>query len=135
MVIPRRHTHYSFRYKENIKFILLCVLCNGDCFAYELVKLIGEYSENTIPINERNIFHYLHQLEDDGYISSEKKKVGKRLERVCYHAEPAGIELFETTLAEHYQFYNPMNLLLSHSKYFKPELLSVESTGKNEVTP
>ncbi len=36
------------------------------------------------------MYPVLYKFEDLGYISSEKKLVGKRMTRIYYHLEPSG---------------------------------------------
>lgn len=88
------------RNKEDAKSILmnlvvLKMISTGDCYAYELSDMIQEATEGIINIANGTVYPVLYRMEEDGYISSYKIKVGKRLERVYYHLEPKGKEELE----------------------------------------
>lgn len=101
------------RGKNNIEMILLSILCDDDYYGYQLTQLVKEYSRQMISIPEGSLYPALYRLEENGYISSQKKMVGKRLERIYYHIEPAGREYLATLIAD----YNHLNEAIQNILY------------------
>lgn len=71
---------------------LLKILSEGDSYAYEIIELIKMLTNNAISPIPSTIYPALYRLEEEGLISSYKKKMGKRMERVYYHIEEPGKE-------------------------------------------
>ena len=75
---------------------LLKILSEGDAYAYEIIELIKQLTNNTITPIPGTIYPALYRLEEEGFISSYKIKVGKRMERVYYHIKDTGREELES---------------------------------------
>ena len=101
--------------KNNIEMILLSILSNDDYYGYQLSQLVSEYSNNLITIPEGSLYPALYRLLDNGYISDEKRLIGKRLIRIYYHIEPSGKEYFETLLSD----YNRLNKGIQNILYYE----------------
>lgn len=101
------------RGKKNIEMILLSILCDGDYYGYQLSQIVNEYSMKMISIPEGSLYPALYRLQESGYISVEKRKAGKRLERIYYHIEPAGKDYLETLI----QDYNYLNKAIHNILY------------------
>lgn len=93
------------RGKKNIEMILLSILCEGDYYGYQLSQIVNEYSMKMIFIPEGSLYPALYRLQENGFISVEKRKAGKRQERIYYHIEPSGKEYLKT-LIEDYNYLN-----------------------------
>ncbi|MBQ3543580.1 MAG: PadR family transcriptional regulator [Lachnospiraceae bacterium] len=102
------------RGKNNIEMILLNILCDDDYYGYQLSQLVSEYSKNMISIPEGSLYPALYRLQENGFISAEKKLVGKRLERIYYHIEPAGKEYLETLITDYNHLNQAIHNILSH---------------------
>lgn len=72
--------------------LILDVLGSGDKYGYELTQMINDLSEGILNIKEGSLYPSLYKLEEKGYISEEKRLVGKRRTRVYYHIEDTGRE-------------------------------------------
>lgn len=82
-------------YQNNFKkgatsLIILTFLQEGDLYGYQISQLMKERSDGAFSIPEGSLYPALYKLIEQGYISDEKRKVGKRLVRVYYHIEEAG---------------------------------------------
>ena len=79
----------SFK-KGTIELLTLAILQDGDCYGYRLV--------------------------DKGYLTDYKKPAGKRLMRVYYHLEEAGVIYFHELLEEYNQVKLGVELILSQDQ-------------------
>lgn len=104
------------RGKNNIEMILLNILCDGDFYGYQLSQLVNEYSSKMLSIPEGSLYPALYRLEENGYISSTKRLVGKRLERIYYHIEPAGKDYLETLISDYNLLNTAIYNILNHNK-------------------
>jgi len=91
--------------KNYIEMLVLSILCEDDYYGYQLSQLISLYSQNFISIPEGSLYPALYRLLDNGYISDEKRQVGKRLCRIYYHIEPSGKSYLQTLIDD----YNQLN--------------------------
>lgn len=103
------------RGKNNIEMIVLNILCDGDYYGYQLSQLVNEYSMKMLSIPEGSLYPALYRLQDNGYISSEKRPAGKRLERIYYHIEPKGRDYLKTLIED----YNYLNTAIHNILYHK----------------
>lgn len=72
--------------------ILLSLLKQSDMYGYQLVQEMERQSGGALCMQEGALYPVLYKLQDAGYVTSEKVLVGKRMTRVYYHLEPAGLE-------------------------------------------
>lgn len=97
------------------EMLILHILKNyGDSYAYELSQLITELSDNVISFPEGSLYPAFYRLIEHGYISDYEEKTGKRIFRVYYHIEPAGIERLNSLLEEYSQTTEKINKILEH---------------------
>ena len=75
--------------------VLLKILSEGDSYAYEITEQIKTMTNNAVMPITSTIYPALYRLEEEGYISSYKKKAGKRMERVYYHINESGRQELE----------------------------------------
>jgi len=102
---------------NNIEMILLSILSEDVYYGYQLAQLVNEYSKSLLSIPEGSLYPALYRLLDNGYISDEKRQIGKRLTRIYYYIEPSGREYFQTLLSE----YNRLNEGIQNILYRKPD--------------
>ncbi len=84
-----------------LEMLFLKILSIRDCYGYEITHSIKELTNGKIDIKEGSMYPVLYKFEDLGYISSEKKFVGKRMTRIYYHLEPSGKEYLEGIYKEY----------------------------------
>lgn len=102
------------RGKNNIEMILLSILCDGDYYGYQLSQLVNEYSMKMISIPEGSLYPALYRLQENGYISAEKRQAGKRLERIYYHIEPTGKDYLRTLITDYNYLNEAIHNILYH---------------------
>lgn len=81
--------------------IILGLLRREDMYGYQLVQETEKTSGGRITTQEGSLYPVLYKLEDQGYISSRRVTVGKRMTRVYYHLEPAGEDLLKQLTQEY----------------------------------
>ena len=94
----------SFR-RGVMSLVILALLKREDMYGYQLVQETEKRSGGRIVTQEGSLYPVLYKLLDQGYISDRKVKVGKRMNRIYYHLEPAG----EERLAELTREYEEMS--------------------------
>ena len=85
-----------------ITLIVLALLKREDMYGYQLVQEISRLSGGKLFCQEGTLYPVLYKLQDQGFISARKELVGKRMTRVYYHLEPAGL-IRMTTLTREYE--------------------------------
>lgn len=85
------HGQNSFR-RGVMSLVLLGLLKQEDMYGYQLVQETEKQSGGAIITQEGSLYPVLYKLLDQGLISDRKVLVGKRMQRVYYHLEPAGEE-------------------------------------------
>ena len=83
-----------------LEMLFLKVLDRKDCYGYEITHSLKEITHGKIDVKEGTLYPILYKFEELGYITSEKKLVGKRMTRVYYHLEPSGTEYLDTIYSE-----------------------------------
>ena len=91
----------SFK-KGTIELLTLAILQDGD-------------SNGIITVTEGALYPILYRLVDKGYLTDYKKPAGKRLMRVYYHLEEAGVIYFHELLEEYNQVKLGVELILSEN--------------------
>ena len=79
----------SFR-RGIMSLVILGLLKQEDMYGYQLVQETEKQSGGAIVTQEGSLYPVLYKLLDQGLISDRKVLVGKRMQRVYYHLEPAG---------------------------------------------
>lgn len=111
----------SLKRGNNIEMIILSILKGGDCYGYQLSQLVQEYSDGIISLPEGSLYPALYRLSDNGYISNEKRQVGKRLSRIYYHIEPMGVEYLNFLIIEYNSLHCGIRNILEHDREEKDE--------------
>ena len=89
-----------------MSLVILSLLKREDMYGYQLVQMTRELSGNRIVTQEGSLYPVLYKLLDQGFISDKKVLVGKRMQRIYYHLEPAG----EAHLQELIEDYKQMSM-------------------------
>lgn len=84
-----------------MSLVLLALLKREDMYGYQLVTETQRLSEGRIVTREGSLYPVLYKLEDQGLISSRRVPVGKRMNRVYYHLEPAGEQRLKDLIADY----------------------------------
>lgn len=108
------------RGKNNIEMLLLNILCDQDYYGYELTMLVNKYSNQMMSLPVGSLYPILYKLQEKGYVSSQKKLVGIRKERIYYHIEPAGKEYLQALISDYNYINKAIQNVLNHN-YIKVE--------------
>lgn len=84
-----------------MSLVILSLLKREDMYGYQLVQETEKQSGGRIVTQEGSLYPVLYKLQDQGYVSDRRVKVGKRMTRVYYHLEPSGEVRFEELLREY----------------------------------
>lgn len=95
-------TSFKSNYQRGLApLIILSLLKKEDMYGYQLVQETARISKGQIVTQEGSLYPVLYKLEEGGFISSRKELVGKRMTRIYYHIEPAGIERLKVLIQEY----------------------------------
>lgn len=94
--MPKKNNNFF-----KLEMLFLKILSIRDCYGYEITHSIKELTNGKIDIKEGSMYPVLYKFEDLGYISSEKKLIGKRMTRIYYHLEPSGKAYLEGIYKEY----------------------------------
>ena len=81
--------------------VILSLLTREDMYGYQLVQEMNRQSDGRLVTQEGSLYPVLYRLLEQGYISDRKVLVGKWMNRIYYHLEPAG-EVYLRGLIEEY---------------------------------
>ena len=90
----------SFR-RGVMSMVILSLLKREDMYGYQLVQETERTSGGKLTTQEGSLYPVLYKLLDQGLISDRKVLVGKRMQRVYYHMEPAGEERLKELIREY----------------------------------
>ena len=76
-IMPKKNNNFF-----KLEMLFLKILSIRDCYGYEITHSIKELTNGKIDIKEGSMYPVLYKFEELGYISSEKKLVGKRMTRI-----------------------------------------------------
>ena len=99
--------------KGSIELTILHLLQYQSLYGYELIQLIFSQSNGYFSIPEGALYPILYKLEEKGYISSERKIIGKRL-RTYYNLEASGKKYLEILLEDFHAYNKAMDKLLTY---------------------
>ncbi len=101
-MIPIARENYQNNFKKGAtSLIILTFLTEGDLYGYQISQMMKERSDGDFSIPEGSLYPALYKLIEQGYISDEKRQVGKRLTRVYYHLEDAGREHLKRLMSDY----------------------------------
>lgn len=90
----------SFR-RGVMSLVILSLLKREDMYGYQLVQETEKTSGGRLTTQEGSLYPVLYKLLDQGLISDRKVLVGKRMQRVYYHLEPAGEQRLQELIREY----------------------------------
>lgn len=99
--------------KGSLELLILSILSEKDCYGYEISQLLKEYSKGAIRVPEGSLYPMLYKLEGNGYITNEKRLVGKRRERVYYHIEEKGQAALSEMIDAYWQVADGISSILN----------------------
>lgn len=105
----------SFR-RGVMSLVLLSLLKQGDMYGYQLVQEIEKQSGGRIVTQEGSLYPVLYKLLDQGLILDRKVLVGKRMQRVYYHLEPAGEERLKELIREYEEITHGVFQIIKEEK-------------------
>lgn len=92
-----------------LEMLFLKILDEKNCYGYEITHSLKELTHGKIDVKEGALYPILYKFEELGYITSEKKLVGKRMTRVYYHLEPLGKEYLDKIYSEYKDMVHTIN--------------------------
>lgn len=92
-----------------LEMLFLKILEEKDCYGYEITHSLSERTHGKINVKEGTMYPILYKFEELGYITSEKKLVGKRMTRVYYHLESSGKEYLDKIYLEYKAMIDTIN--------------------------
>jgi PadR family transcriptional regulator PadR len=100
--------------KGTLKTIILKLLADNDrMYGYEITQRVKELTDGQLVLTEGALYPNLHKLEAEGWVSTEREYIGKRVRRY-YSLTPKGQEATVEKLSEFEAFVQTMSLI------FKP---------------
>ncbi len=100
--MPPSNSQNAFR-RGVASIALLSLLRKEDMYGYQLVQELAANSDGVLNIQEGSLYPALYKLEEQGFISEKRVRVGKRMTRVYYHLEPAGEEHLDALIQDYEQ--------------------------------
>ena len=69
--------------KDTSTLCILALLKHAEeLYGYELMQQLSRYTEGSIAMPEGTLYPILYRLEEQGCVVSEKRQIGKRMQRV-----------------------------------------------------
>ncbi len=98
-----------------LEMLFLKILDEKNCYGYEITHSLKELTHGKIDVKEGTLYPILYKFEELGYITSEKKLVGKRMTRVYYHLEPLGKEYLDKIYSEYKDMVHTINQFMERN--------------------
>lgn len=92
-----------------LEMLFLKILDEKDCYGYEITHSLKKLTQGKIDVKEGTLYPVLYKFEELGYITSEKRVVGKRMTRVYYHLEPEGKKYLNSIYHEYKSMVETIN--------------------------
>jgi len=105
----------SFR-RGIMSMIILLLLKRQDMYGYQLVQETERTSGGKLTTQEGSLYPVLYKLLDQGLISDYKVLVGKRMQRVYYHLEPAGEQRCKELIREYEEVSSGVFQIIKEAK-------------------
>lgn len=96
--------------------VILTLLQEGDLYGYQLSQMMKERSEGEYCVPEGSLYPALYKLIEQGFVTDERKLVGKRLTRVYYHLEDSGREHLKKLTADYFSAKAGIERILASSQ-------------------
>ena len=102
--------------KGSMKMLVMTLLNEADMYGYEIMQKLSQRSNGVIEIKEGALYHLLYKLEENQLVSTYKKVVNVRRERIYYHLEDAGKAQLKGIIKDYEEISNGINSILSWSE-------------------
>ncbi|MGN0474040.1 MAG: PadR family transcriptional regulator [Acutalibacteraceae bacterium] len=99
--------------KGAMKMLVMTLLDESDMYGYEIMQKLSERSGGIIEIKEGALYHLLYKLEENNHVTTYKKTVNIRRERVYYHLEESGRELLLQIKKDYDEISRGINQILT----------------------
>lgn len=107
----------QFNFKKGAApLAILSLLKKEDMYGYQLAQAVAEASGGDFLLQEGTLYPILYRLADGGYISEKRVLVGKRMTRVYYHLEEAGLAYYQSLLNDYRSIQRGMDRILADGK-------------------
>lgn len=98
--------------KATIELLLLKLLDEDDKYGYQMVQELKSRSGGAYTVLEGSMYPILYRLEEQGFISSEERRTGKRMTRIYYHLETEGRARFLQLKQEFEEYVGLIHFLM-----------------------
>lgn len=96
------NTSLQANYQRGVaSLVIMSLLKKEDMYGYQLVQEMEQQSGGKLRTQEGSLYPVLYKLLEQGFISDRKVLVGKRMNRIYYHLEPAGEVYLEGLVREY----------------------------------
>ena len=107
--------------RENLKrgtidLLLLFLLQNSDKYGYQLKNELYDRSLNKYELKEASMYPSLYRLVDNGYLTDNEVKVGKRRKRIYYHITEKGIQYLHALTQEYFMMTEAIQHVLLYNE-------------------
>jgi len=83
--------------KGTVPLLILEILSDGELYGYEIVKEITRRSEGKLEFGQGTVYPLLYKLEEQKYVTSERKPTPSGKERRYYTITDNGAKHLETS--------------------------------------
>jgi DNA-binding PadR family transcriptional regulator len=98
--------------KGSTPMLILSVLSSGKMYGYQIMRELEGRSEGYFTMTAALLYPALHQLEQDGLVSSQWEDGQGRRQRKYYTISPAGRQALETSRSEWQRFVDSLQKTL-----------------------
>lgn len=107
--------------RENLKrgtidLLLLSLLQHSDKYGYQLKNELYDRSLNKYELKEASMYPSLYRLVDNGYLTDNEVKVGKRRKRIYYHITEKGIQYLHSLTQEYFMMTEAIQHVLLYNE-------------------
>lgn len=106
---------------NHFRMFILKLLSLHDSYGYEMVQSIKEVTNGYISLSEASLYPTLYKLEEEGCISSYKKKTGIKMERNYFHLEETGKQELEKLIEDYTKYQRCITDILCMEERFIKE--------------
>ena len=97
---------------------LICFfyLCYNTRISYQLKNELYDRSLNKYELKEASMYPSLYRLVDNGYLTDNEVKVGKRRKRIYYHITEKGIQYLHALTQEYFMMTEAIQHVLLYNE-------------------
>lgn len=101
-----------------LSLVVLALLKREDMYGYQLVQETNQSSGGRVQTQEGSLYPVLYKLLEQGLISDRKVLVGKRMNRIYYHLEPAGEQRLKELIQEYEEISKGVRLITEGAEFY-----------------